>query len=102
MKRVRVMRVDEECQCAWCGFPFYVGDVYTERHDEPFCSMTCAASYADQERDGKRLEAACLAAEFHSSLNRGNLRRKLKRGRGPVQLGMFEPAPEPEAQRELF
>lgn len=52
--------------------------------------------------DRERLEAERLAAEFHSPLNRGNLRRKLKRGRGPVQLGMFEPAPEPEAQQELF
>ncbi len=50
MKRYRVQHVDEETQCAWCGFPFYVGDVYTERGAEAFCSMTCAASYADHKR----------------------------------------------------
>ncbi len=51
---------------------------------------------------GERLESERLSAEFKSPLTRSNLRRKLKRGRGPVQLGMFEPAPEPERQQELF
>lgn len=27
LRRERIRHVDEECQCRWCGWPAYVGDL---------------------------------------------------------------------------
>ncbi len=55
----------------------------------------------DAKTDARRLEGARLTAEFKSPLNRGNLRRPLKKGAGPAQTDLFEATPE-EPQMGLF
>lgn len=58
--------------------------------------------FAEACRYYEQLESERLSAEFRSPLTRENVRHRLKCGRGPVQLSILEPAPEPDKQGELF
>lgn len=40
-ERYRIRNRLEECQCGFCGYPLYVGDVAYEYVSEAFCSVTC-------------------------------------------------------------
>ncbi len=45
-----VRRRDEECECAHCGYPFYVGDrIIWFDGDVPTCSTVCGRAL--DERD---------------------------------------------------
>lgn len=41
-KRSRVRTPAQECACANCGCPLYVGDALVEVRETPYCSVTCA------------------------------------------------------------
>lgn len=47
MTRIRIRNRGEETECAFCGFPLYVGDSAELRAEQVLCSPACADRYRE-------------------------------------------------------